>query len=434
MAEQYYDEVNDGNRRDENIQINDGDNAGGNTNVRPLMASAQIFTIKSNISGATILINDTWIGKTTNGNFTISKKQLYETGDRVVTISKVGYSTKQSYRIFLSGNVDNVTKNTLQSEYFGLNQTNVSVEYLVNGVNAVYTDDSQGNKTVLPFKLEVADVEIVDTQNLLKINLSGVGNPVSILKNSKNSAEFFPKIGSSKYQDKTGTIFKIRSSNVNLYRITKLIISGKGITEKSMLAGATESLTIKLELKQDYTLSIETELVSDGISTLDPQIKLIKTDMRTYNINSQTGVPIAFEKNKDVKAITIIIGDDILEYDDLEEGSIAGVTIPANVFNQIGKYNTKIFPFSLSDYENEVRPDTPIPIITPKPFYPTLPIVDEDIVVKPDTSIRDNPYISTRPISTFNGGGFNPIGTPSIFNQNYTGEVSKAVIIDEKIK
>ena len=80
-----------------------------------------------------------------------------------------------------------------------------------------------------------------------------------------------------------------------------------------MDAESGETLETTLTLNSNYTITIETEKIEVPLEGLDPQISLVKTDTRTYNINEKSGVPLLIQKNKDVQAITIIVGDDILE-------------------------------------------------------------------------------------------------------------------------
>ena len=51
---------------------------------------------------------------------------------------------------------------------------------------------------------------------------------------------------------------------------------------------------------------------------------MVNADPRTYNINDKSGVPLLIQKNEDVQAITIIVGDDILEFDDLDDDDVIG--------------------------------------------------------------------------------------------------------------
>ena len=146
---------------------------------------------------------------------------------------------------------------------------------------------------------------------------------------------------------------------------------------------------------------IDTETIPAPLSGLDPQISLVKTYPRKYNINTKSGVPLLIQKNKDVQAITIIVGDDILEFDNFgrdtyEEGNgdeIVGITIPHRVFKKIGQYNVKLFPFSFDDYETQIREEEePVQIkpVEVKPTFNEKPIKELPPPPKPED--KTNPY------------------------------------------
>ena len=229
------------------------------------------------------------------------------------------------------------------------------------------------------------------------------------MKNGNKSAEFFPRVGVTEYTDVSGTKYKISSSDLTLYRISEINISN--INESKVLkANAGESLEVEVDLNLDYTLNITTEEIFKGTPALNPQIELVNTEARTYNLNSKVGVPLMFRKNKDVQAITVIIGDDVLEFDDLDKGDLCGITIPHSSFNKIGKYNIKVYPFSFDDYEEQVRPAEKGDTIEPKKVVPKFDVKEE--VKLPDVNLSDrlNPYNPTpidrpNPISTGGSGG-----------------------------
>jgi hypothetical protein len=99
-----------------------------------------------------------------------------------------------------------------------------------------------------------------------------------------------------------------------------------------------------------------------------------------------------FRKNKDVQAITVIVGDDVLEFDDLDSGDLCGITIPHNVFDKIGRYNIKIFPFSFDDYEEQVRPAEKGDTIQSKPVEAKFNVKEEVKLPPVDVSDKYNKY------------------------------------------
>lgn len=375
----------------------DNEGGGGSTGgggVR-ITQSNYVLNIKSNIRGAFVLINGEISAYRTPSQLTISKQELIEGGSKTITLSKNGYVSNEKYVISLNTNGTPITPYYAYNGGYGnLSQIGISVRYYINNIEQRYIQND-GSSKELSFTLSKSPVEIVEpTDYNIKFLISGKGNPVSVVKNSTTNATFFPNIGESSYTDKNGTKYKISSSDTSLYRIVRIIYNRVPdkvgpITE---IAGDGESLDVDILLNTSYEIQIETEEIEPQLPVLNPQIELVKTDARTYNINSEVGVPLMFRKNEDVEAITIIVGDDIIEFDDLDNGNLCGITIPHDVFENIGKYNIKIYPFSLDDYENQVRPAPIGDIIEPKRVkikYDTSEIPKPDL---PKLTDRFNRY------------------------------------------
>ena len=388
------------------------DGGGGATNFGidvPIVATStnRTFQITSNVPGAQIYINGINSFKTTSENITFTKQELLS-GDKTITITKEGYNTGEKYVISVENpsgatiirpSILNITGIT---QTLGLSNTVIRVKYYINDVQQTSNDSETVTSVVqnLNFNLTQQVVEADTTLYNFTVNVSGAGNSVRVVKNG--SVEFFPDNGSTPYSDISGTRFKVESANTSLYRITQI----QSNTRPPISAAPNESLSYNITLNNNASITITTELVKSPQPALNPQITLLKKQSIVYNINSKLGVPIGFLKNADVKAVTVIIGQDILEFDDLQDGDVAGITIPHSVFKNIGKYGAKIFPFSLSDYENDVRPaEAPIKITT-NPYSggggPSREVLTE-VVVSPPPKVVSNPYV---------GGGTPSIGTP----------------------
>ena len=412
MAAPTYINFDDSTFSNDNTNITFGGGGGGSatstTNQTPYLS--YIFTISSNQNSFDTIVNDEVRYNTKTVR--IQKEDLLEK-TYTIKVGKSGYNSNQYYTIELDGAGSTVIKNRLLGRPLGLTATTVVLKYYVGDKLQSTQTLTESNSKTLEFKLNkvsVSPTEEVSTYTL-GIFVSGKSAPVSVLKNGLKSAQFFPTIGKSNYQDVAGTTYKITSSDLSLYRITQIEISSTAESLQPLIAKPNESLEFDITLNSDYSVSILTEEVKQQIPAANPQIKLLKSDARTYNINSKLGVPIAFEKNADVKAVTVVIGDDILEFDKLESGPIGGITIPHKVFQKIGKYGVQIFPFSLSDYENQVRPEIPKQIITPKEVKPKYDIVEE-VKSEPISLVKVNPYVSPKSVG---GGGsslYNEITNP----------------------
>jgi len=375
---------------------------GGGTKITE---SNYTFNIKSNIKGASVLINGELSKNITPSQIKITKQNLIEDGDKTITLTKSGYISNEKYVIKLDTNENTLVKSPFISGGYGnLSQSSIVIDYYVNDIKQPYPKVVNTLKE-LSFTLSNKNINIVEEETVydLSINISGIdgGNAVLLRKNAFTSANMFPSKGFTKYSDVSNTKYNISSSDLSLYRIVKITYNklSDRLSKTSPIvstANDDESLTLDIKLNDNYVVDIVVEDIVKDIPLIKPKVKLLNNSSRTYNINSENGVPIGFEKNESVTAITIIVGDDILEFDDLEKGTICGVTIPHSVFEKIGKYNIKIFPFSLSEYEEMNNPKPPKPQIKPKPVRPLVDITEVITPVKP--IIKTNPYINTNPI------------------------------------
>ena len=406
-----------------------GGNTGDGGTKTTITENDILLNITCNINGAGVKFNGSFIGSVPK-QLRISKVDLLEKGDRIIEIGKDGYNSKEKYVVSLNTNDSNIQKSSIfNGGYGGISQTEIVVKYYVNDREYQFPKRLTGKAQELTFTLKSngnGDGNTF-TKKKLTINLSGVrgGNPIVLKKNpGYRQSDIFPQLGQTTYEDKSNTKYTITSADLTLYRITNITYDD-GYQMFPLDAKDNESLTMTFKLKTDYNIIIEVEAVSKYVPPIKPVIKLLKTDARLYNINKSIGVPIAFEKNSTVKAITIIVGDDILEFDDLGDGDIVGVTIPHNVFDKIGRYNIKLFPFSLNDYEEELAPPKPIKEIQVKPPKAPIFVVDETVkepvkgTVKDDTAIDDavNQYIQTNTNTNYYS---NNIGSNG-YNFNFTG-------------
>ena len=398
-----------------------GGGGGSTTYVEPApivtTPANRTFQITSNVNGAQIYINGINSFKTTSQNITFTKEELLS-GDKTITIVKEGYVTGERYVI----SVENprgatiirpsvLQTNNVLNETLGLSSTVIRVKYYINDIEQASNDSATVTSTIQNLSFNLTQSQVITTPTLynFNVNINGANNSIRVVKNG--SVDFFPDNGSTPYSDISGTTFRIESANLGLYRITQI----QSNSATPIVAAANESLTYDITLNKNTTISITTELVATPAPALNPQITLLKSEAITYNINSQLGVPIGFMKNADVKAVTVIVGQDILEFDDLQSGDVAGITIPHSVFKNIGKYGAKIFPFSLSDYENEVRPaEAPIRI-SESPYIgggsPSAAVLTEQVITPSPPKVITNPYSG----ASAPGGGYGTaptIGTP----------------------
>ena len=384
--------------------------SGGSGGGSGVTTNTYVFSIQVNENTFSSFVNNSI--QPTPKVVRITKESLV-VGPKKIEVKKKGYVAQECYIISMIDDDVPIIDRPNGESPLGLNQKQIQVQKYIGDTLDGPARIIQSSTRDLIFTLNQA--EIIDTPKLhkIKFNISGKGSPVSILKNSTKNAEFFPIAGETNYKDISGTTYKITSSNSKLFRITDMVINKVGAASKELKAEPNESLEALITLNANYIVSITTEKVEPVQPALNPIISLVKDEERRYNINTKAGVPLLIQRNSDVKAITLIIGDDVMEFDDLGDDNIVGITIPETSFKKIGKYEIKLFPFSFEDYENSIREeveedtDTNLEevIITPK--KKKKKVLKEEKVVIPEEKAEDlyNPYNPT--IGPINNDGRN---------------------------
>jgi hypothetical protein len=375
------------------LETGGGSGGGGVTITNPTTFNEYVIRVSSNEVNSTILVNGVSTQKTTPENIVISKTQLLS-GDIEITVIKEGFATLEKYIISLFSPTNSVIiDNSRFNQPLGLSLTDVSVKYFIGNVEQASTLNLQnGNFIFIDFTLSKTRANPVKSE-LLKFNVFVSGTTNSVLINKNGQVDLYPNLGGTNYEDIQGTIFSVKSSDTKLYRIVEIIVEGDGEASETLTAGDDESLDINLTLNKSYTLKIQTQELLQQLPALDPRISLLNFDARTYNINSKAGVPIVVRKNFDVKVITVIVGENVYEYDSLDEGDIAGITIPHAAFRGIGQYSIKIYPFSLKDYESQVRSATPPLVVKQNVKNIKTPVVKiTEVVETPSIKLFMSPY------------------------------------------
>ena len=381
-----------------------GGGGGGSTIVEDTTTSnLLVFNISSNEKSFTTFVNGEAVGD--NKRVRITRQDLAKETKKI-QVKKAGYSNNEYYTIELVNDGAPIINNPKIDQPLGLSTKDIVLTKYTNGVVSSPVKSIKNSVSVsLEFtfsKLKGGDEYEEPKSYTSSFNVSGKGSPVGVLKNGNKKAQFFVKSGASSYSDVEGTEYIISSADLSLYRITNILYTSNSQT-KELKANAGESLQITVKLNSDYIFDIITEEVKQATPALNPQIELVKTDARTYNINSKAGVPLMFRKNADVQAITVVIGDDVLEFDELDAGNLCGITIPHNVFNKIGRYNVKIYPFSFDDYEQQVRPAEKGDVVQNKKVEAKFDVKEEVKLPPIDVKDKYNPYVPK------GGGGGRPI-------------------------
>jgi hypothetical protein len=403
------------------LPSNGGGGVVDNPNPTITTTNTFIFNISSNQKSFVTTVNGEKVPN--SKSVRISRESLAKE-NKIIRVSKEGYLNNEYYEVEMVNDGTPIIKNLNVSDTpLGITTKDIVLTKYVGGQVFGLPKSISGTTTNnIDFRFIQSDTDTPEEPSSYNIefNISGEGAPVSVLKNGNKNAQFFPQAGTTKYEDVDGTTYVITSADTSLYRITEITITKPNNQPVVLKAESGETLETTLTLNSDYTISISTEKLEAPLAGLDPKITLLKTEARTYNINSKAGVPIMVQKNKDVQAITIIVGDDILEFDDLDDGDVIGLTIPHNVFEKIGQYKIKLFPFSFDDYETQIR-DAEEPItLTPKEVTPKFVQKEKELPPPPPKpEDKFNPYkpiVGGSPSRGGGGGGRNEFIEREEFN------------------
>mgnify|MGYP001045650873 CR=1 FL=1 len=391
------------------------------------------YIIKTNVKGVTTYVNDV---VTTSSTLNYTPSDIQKTGDIRIRVQKDGYSNNVEY-IISNQNVSGIdTFNEVRinngdsyQQRLGANLRRLVVKKYVNGQIVNYTG-TNGNLSVLDFELIKNKIETTPTPptpilNTLIVNISGTNGSVVATKNGIVNVKIVK--GKNVYTDVSTTKFDIRPSSS--YLIKSITQTEPGKKPTTITARPQQSLTFNTVFdKANLVVDIEVERVlvrppsppppPPDIFTPptppppkitptplgpEPKIQLLDSSTRTHNINSNTGIPIAFKKNDAVKSVTVFVGTESFEFNNLGNGEVVGIVIPHKAFANIGRYDIKIIPYSLDELDDtitEIRTGKttrtvervttvpvprPVPIITniisdPKPPVVPPPIPRPDLV------------------------------------------------------
>ena len=439
-----YDETgNGGNSGDNNVDNIDNGGSGGGGYSGGSGGSGGGSGVTTNTYVFSIQVNEDTFSSFVNNSIQPTPKVVRITkeslvvGPKKIEVKKKGYVAQECYIISMIDDDVPIIDRPNGESPLGLNQKQIQVQKYIGDTLDGPAKIIQSSTRDLIFTLNKTPKDVDPAKNIYSIGLSisGKGNPVSVLKNSKKNAEFFPSAGVSEYKDLEGTKYKITASDVDKAIITEIVVTPAGGSPEEFKAENDESLEVNLILKDNVEVSITTQEVKNNPPALNPRISLVNDDPRKYNINEKTGVPLLIKKNKDVQAITLIVGDDILEFDELDDASIIGLTIPSKVFGKIGQYKIKLFPFSFEDYENSIREQNKkeeAEVVVEEEEVTVIPaekkkkkVLTEEKVVIPEEKAEDfyNAYSTvgepvSEPIANFGGSSTTQIMQSDINNPN----------------
>jgi hypothetical protein len=352
-----------------------------------------VLYIKSNTE-ASIYVNDLPLYQTTSYGLSVSLSDLLTNGPKNITVQKEGYSSSEKFIIDIVQN----PKYYVPYIALDINPYDSLVAYSTRGLpnytsdtNNLYTYDPETYKSVYSttpaytFRIRkfVGDVletsynYDVDSQDKsidftlaqneaiqnptdplvpkikLNVAIDGPNNSVTFIKNKKElpGVESFNLTnGVSEIEDSADSelSYSIQTSNINSYRITKIVVSGEGIKTHTLEATSTlESISTLVNFDRNLNISITSEnfaiqQATVPIITFTNPAQLVSQDFTQYNINSDAAVPIGLNLFGNTTKVTAYVKDKTYEFN--VSGQSAIIIIPSKTFDVIGKYTIKLVP------------------------------------------------------------------------------------------
>lgn len=354
-----------------------------------------LASISGEVGNATVLNNGIPLEGATPKRYSIKKSDLFSKGPQTIEVRKFGFVSNEKYIFTVNSRAGNPKKidevQILQDEQnpdniIGLENLVVDVVKSVDGETRDFVIE-QGNFVNITFNLRRPKDDGVDISlpeenekvevSKLRINLDGPDASVKIT--SRGESDFLEK-GGDELTDSYGTKFFIETSSPKLYRISQIIITDSNGKQELLTAAGNQSLSTEIIMGGDASVDITSKRLVK-VKNRKPIIRLKSADIKTYNINDKNDIPLIIEKNDAVRAISVIIGDEILEFDNLKKGEYVGIELPHRLLEKIGQYNIKLFPFSIAELskgekEKDVTPYDRLPDVTiedtpqPRPFVP----------------------------------------------------------------
>lgn len=315
------------------------------------------FEIISNISNANVIVDGQIIEQKTPSLIQIKKSDLFiKNGRVIIEAGKQEYINYQRYEVYIvaTTSVPLEEQELIKDgdDFLNLSNFDIRVDYYYNNeLQSFNTGDS--NLITLNFEL-IKREEVGDGNATFTINLTG--QPESVVLERIRDGKVFPINDKQIIEQNVGEKFIVKSVDSQVYRLARidLIIeeSENNIPPEIIEAAENQSIRSEIILNQNLILNFYTQKLV-YVSTKKPRIQLTKNTPIIHNINGNVDVPLVFRKNKDVTDISVIVGDEVFEFNNLEPGPLVGVKIPKQVFDRVGNYFIKAIPYSLNELKEK---------------------------------------------------------------------------------
>jgi len=179
------------------------------------------------------------------------------------------------------------------------------------------------------------------------VALNGANNSAAFIK---DGAPFRLKQGLNEIKLDAGTKISFVTADQKLYNVSEINIVSTTVKKNIKSSKTTPIITAEIIVDGVYNIDIYTEsnLISNNTVGVLPEIKLGNTELKRYNINTDTGLPISIIKIGNVEQVTAYINRKSYKFTNLGTDTTAVIVIPDSAFTQVGNYKTILVPYNSS--------------------------------------------------------------------------------------
>ena len=177
------------------------------------------------------------------------------------------------------------------------------------------------------------------------VALNGANNSAAFIK---DGAPFRLKQGLNEIKLDAGTKISFVTADQKLYNVSEINIVSATVKKNIKSSKTTPIITAEIIVDGVYNIDIYTEsnLISNNTVGVLPEIKLGNTELKRYNINTDTGLPISIIKIGNVEQVTAYINRKSYKFTNLGTDTTAVIVIPDSAFTQVGNYKTILVPYN----------------------------------------------------------------------------------------
>ena len=331
------------------------------------------FKVTSNVSNASVFINNENIFKTTPYTFNQSVSAL-SLSQNTITLEKEGYVSTEKYVISVIQNpnynfgininpydslINYSTRGLLDLSNSSLVYSttplfSIKIDYIKDNVVQEFNYNIEDKIQVLDFnsfvikRQEPVIPEPIVSEAKLTINLVGINNSVDLLTGTGllAAAPSSQRIssGTTEVSITSQRSTLIKSADISLYRIVSIQLLRNNEILQNIAAEVNESVSLNFNPIAGDVINITSEAIAEPIVEDLARLRLTNVETkRLHNLNSESAVPIGLIKETNVIGIKVYVNQKEFDYNVPIENEFV-ISIPANAFSDIGVYKIIIVP------------------------------------------------------------------------------------------